>query len=187
MATGVSELRDLFWSDVDAWARLWLRGEGRNAGRHGGRAWVVALHLLWTHLGLRAALLYRLSHVLHRRGVRVLPQMLSRLNVMLHGFDIPASVEIGPGLYIPHPVGTVVMAERIGARCTLVSCVTVGMRHEPSFPTLGDDVYVGAGARILGDVTVGDGARIGANAVVLHDVPPQAAAVGVPARILPAK
>ena len=105
---------------------------------------------------------------------------------MLHGLDIPPSVPIGPGLYIPHPVGTVVMANHIGSHVTLVSCVTIGLRKEVAFPTLGDHVYVGAGARILGPINVGNNVTIGANAVVLRDVPDNSVAVGVPASIRPA-
>ena len=140
--------------------------------------------MIWSFLGLRAALLYRISHELHRRRVKMIPQVISRLNVMLHGLDIPAAVPIGPRLYVPHPVGTVVMAAHIGSGVTLVSSVTIGMRREAAFPTLGDNVYVGAGARVLGPVTIGDNVQIGANAVVIEDVPNDCVAVGVPARIL---
>ncbi len=144
---------------------------------------LAMLRVLWSQAGLQATLLYRSANLLHRRGVRVLPQLLSRLNLTLYGLDIPPSVPIGPGLYVPHPVGTVVMAERIGANVTLVSGVTIGMRNEPRFPRIGDNVYVGAGARVLGGVEVGSDVSIGANAVVIHDVPDGATAVGVPARL----
>lgn len=177
-------LLDLIRSDVTAWADIWLP-EGAYRRRAPGL--FVALRLLWQHLGLRAALLYRVSHRLQRKKVRILPQMLSHLNVTLHGFDVPASVEIGPRLYIPHPVGTVIMAERIGHSVTLVSSVTIGMRHGPVFPRIGNNVYIGAGARILGAITIGDNVSIGANAVVLTDVPRDSIAVGVPARIQPAQ
>jgi serine O-acetyltransferase len=109
---------------------------------------------------------------------------LRRLNITLHGLDIVPTVPIGGGLYLPHTVGTVVMAQSIGRNVTLVSNVTIGMRHQAAFPIIGNDVYIGAGARVLGPITVGDGAVIGANAVVLCDVPPHATAVGVPARII---
>jgi serine O-acetyltransferase len=174
-------LRQLVRSDVEQWLRIW-RPDLRPAH---GAATRTGLRFVWTHAGLQATLLFRASQVLHRRGVPVLPQLLWRLNIMLFGLDIPPAVDIGPGLYIPHPVGTVVMARGIGARVTLVSGITVGMRRGGDFPTLGDDVYVGAGARILGSITVGSGARIGANAVVLRDVPDGAAAVGIPATVRP--
>ena len=172
-----------FWSlaasDIGAWAELWLRQRDQRRAP----SLATCFRLLWTYVGLRATVLYRLSHALHRRGVSGVPQSLWRMNIMLHGLDIPPSVEIGPHLYIPHPVGTVVMASRIGRRATLVSGVTIGMRNELAFPVIGDDVFVGAGARVLGGITVGDDVSIGANAVVLADVPSHSVAVGVPARV----
>jgi serine O-acetyltransferase len=148
-------------------------------------SFLTGLRFAWTQLGLRATILYRVSHALHRSGIRVLPGIVGRLNAMLHGIDIPPSVPIGPGLYIPHPFGTVVMARRIGAGTTLVSCVTIGMRNEPTFPVIGDNVYVSAGARVLGGITIGNNVAIGANAVVLRDVPDDHVAVGVPATARP--
>ena len=177
-----------FWalalSDVEAWADLWWPTRRRdNALRRA----VVAVRLLYSFAGLRASWVYRASHALYRRRIPMLPQMLWRLNIGLHGLDIPPVVPIGPRLYIPHPVGTVVMAASIGSGCTLVSGVTIGMRSEVRFPTLGDGVYVGAGARVLGGIRVGSGVRIGANAVLLRDAPDGSVAVGVPAKILPAR
>lgn len=173
--------RELLLSDVRAWEGIWLQPDALRK-RH--RRFEAA-RLVWAYPGLRATLLYRLSFVLFRARVRVLPQMLCRLNTMLHGLDIPSSVEIGPGLYIPHPVGTVIMARRIGSRVTIVSAVTIGLRNGPPIPTIGDDVYIGAGARILGGIKIGNRARIGANAVVLQDVPDDYVAVGVPASVRP--
>jgi serine O-acetyltransferase len=174
--------RALVRGDIEAWTKIWRgpSGEDTVSLRHG-------LKLVWTQCGLRATLLFRLSHALWRSHIPMLPGMVARLNLTLHGLDIPPSVEIGPGLYIPHPVGTVVMAQRVGANVSLVSAITIGMRATPDFPVIGDGVFVGAGARILGAIIVGAGANIGANAVVLKDVPPGATAVGVPARILASK
>lgn len=173
-------LWELIGSDVAAWMRVW----DANWTPDKGVPTRTALRLIWNYVGLRATVLYRLSQVMLNRGVKVLPQMIGRFNIVLYGLDIPPRTPIGPGLYIPHPVGTVVTAERIGANCTLVSGITIGMREGNRFPTLGDNVYVGAGARILGPLTIGDNARIGANAVVLKDVPADSTAVGVPAKIL---
>ena len=169
----------LMGGDILAWALIWCGPQAAD-----GVTLRDAVRLVWNQSGLRATLLFRVSHALWRSHVPALPGMVARLNLMLHGLDIPPSVEIGPGLYVPHPVGTVVMAKRLGARVSLISGITIGMRATPIFPLLGDDVFVGAGARILGDIVIGDGANIGANAVVLKDVPPGATAVGVPARIL---
>jgi serine O-acetyltransferase len=131
-------------------------------------------------------MLYRLSHALHKLGIPFLPGMVSRMNISMHGFDVPSDVEIGPGLYVPHPVGVVIYARRLGANITLISAITIGMGRTLDFPVLEDEVFVGTGARILGGITVGKGAKIGANAVVLKDVPPGATAVGVPAKIVAA-
>jgi serine O-acetyltransferase len=98
-----------------------------------------------------------------------------------------ACSEIGPGLFIQHGFATIVAARRVGRNCWINQQVTIGFTRPEERPSIGDDVFVYAGAKVLGDVTVGDGAVVGANAVVLEDVPPGATAVGVPARILPPK
>lgn len=92
--------------------------------------------------------------------------------------------KVGPGLFVSHGQGTVLAAQRIGANCHVHQGVTVGWdyRGERS-PIIGDNVFIGAGAKVLGAVTVGDGARIGANSVVTIDVPAGATAVGVPATV----
>ena len=90
---------------------------------------------------------------------------------------------VGPGLYIPHPRGMVLMARRIGANCSFIHACTLGMREAWEFPVLGDAVFVGAGARVLGGIRLGDGCSVGANAVVIKDVPAGATAVGVPATV----
>ncbi|TMC54455.1 MAG: hypothetical protein E6J20_04450 [Chloroflexi bacterium] len=103
--------------------------------------------------------------------------------MLLFGLEIGPAVPIGPGLYIPHPYGSVVIAEAVGANATFIHAVTIGMRNEWEFPLIGDGVFVGAGARVLGAVRLGNGCSVGANAVVIHDVPAGATAVGVPATV----
>jgi serine O-acetyltransferase len=95
--------------------------------------------------------------------------------------------DIGPGLFIQHGFATIVAARRLGADCWINQQVTIGFDRPESRPTLGDNVAVYAGAKVLGEVHLGDGSRVGANAVVLTDVPPGHTAVGNPARILPPK
>ena len=94
-----------------------------------------------------------------------------------------ATPHIGPGLVISHGNGTILTAESIGRNCWVHHEVTIGWEYGTGKPTIGNDVFVGVGAKILGSVNVGDGARIGANAVVVDDVPVGGTAVGVPARI----
>jgi len=139
------------------------------------------IRLLWRHPQLWANAIYRASRWCHVRNIRLFPALLERLNMVLFGLEIGPAIDIGPGLYIAHTYGTVLIAERIGANATFIHAVTVGMRNEWEFPVIGDGVYVGAGARVLGAVRLGDGCTIGANAVVIHDVPAGATAVGVPA------
>jgi serine O-acetyltransferase len=105
-----------------------------------------------------------------------------------YGISIPREAKIGPGLFIGHFGGIVVHpCARIGANCNLSHDVTLGQincgKHK-GFPTVGRNVYIGPGARVLGNVNVGDGSAIGANAVVLNDVEPNGVAVGIPARVV---
>lgn len=103
------------------------------------------------------------------------------------GLDLSGTA-IGPGLFISHGQGTILSAERIGANLWVHQGVTVGWDYQGARrPVIGDNVFIGAGAKVLGDITVGDGARIGANAVVVGDVPAGATAVGNPAQIRPAR
>jgi len=101
------------------------------------------------------------------------------------GSDIPLGTAIEGGLLLPHPHGVVVHGEaRIGPNCLLMQNVTIGVGSRPGVPVLEGHVDVGAGAAILGGIRIGAHARIGANAVVLHDVPAGATAVGIPARLV---
>jgi serine O-acetyltransferase len=103
------------------------------------------------------------------------------------GLDL-SGTPIGPGLFISHGQGTILSAERIGANLQVHQGVTVGWDYRGARrPVIGDNVFIGAGAKVLGAIEIGDGALIGANAVVMCDVPAGATAVGIPARIrLPA-
>jgi serine O-acetyltransferase len=112
------------------------------------------------------------------------------LNVLIFGIEVSPQVQIGGGLFLPHTVGTVIGAERIGENCTILQGVTLGT-SEPDMgftverrPIVGANVLIGAGAKVIGRIVIGDHAKIGANAVVLRDVPAHALAVGVPATIV---
>lgn len=178
MAQQDSVEQGTFSADLQRWIDLWTNHPGQKG------TLLERARLIWEHQPLHATALFRLSSLCSRRGIPLLPGILRRINMSLYGLDIVPGVRIGGGLYMPHTVGTVIMARHIGRNVTLVSNITIGMRNEPGFPTIGDNVFIGAGARVLGSITIGDGASIGANAVVLTDVPPGATAVGVPARIL---
>ena len=118
--------------------------------------------------------------VVLRKIARVKHNVLS----VLTASDIDPNAELGEGLKLPHPNGVVIHPDvRIGRNCMIMQQVTLGQRSVQAAPVLGDGVYVGAGAKLLGAIFIGDGAAIGANAVVLQDVPAGCTAVGVPARI----
>ena len=144
----------------------------------------TVLRLFWQHLPLRAMALFRMASWFKRHGLPFLPGFLQRAIYQRYGLEIPSGADIGGGLYIAHPVGTVLMPARIGRNCSVVASVVIGMRHEWAFPEIGDNVYIGAGARILGGIRVGNDVSVGANAVVIHDVPDGATVVGIPARVI---
>ena len=102
------------------------------------------------------------------------------------GIEIGKDVTLGHGVYFVHPLGIVIGGNaRIGNRVRFYGNNTIGTAKDNGYPSIEDDVWIGAGARILGPVTVGARSQVGANAVVLEDVPPDSVAVGIPARILP--
>ena len=158
-------------------------------GRHSP---VSTLALLIACLNPRMApvVLLRLSEFFHAHHLGVLAKIFSMLNVVIFGIETSPQVKIGGGLFLPHTVGTVIGAERIGDNCTIMQGVTLGA-SEPDMgftasmrPVIGNDVFIGAGAKVIGRVHVGDHAKIGANAVVLRDVPAHGVAVGVPATVV---
>lgn len=132
----------------------------------------------------------RYQHWRKRGGVLAkivcpLIQLRHKFWSVITGADIPLQCKIGGGLLIPHPNGIVIHpGATIGVNCLIFQQVTIGMVECDRAPVIGGHVDIGAGAKILGDITVGAHARIGANAVVLADVPEGAVAVGVPARIV---
>jgi len=140
--------------------------------------------LLYRHLPLRAMAWFRLGSWCKRRGIPGLPGIIQRRIYRRYGLEISCGADIGGGLYIPHPVGTVIAVRRMGSNCSIIAAATLGMRNKWEFPEIGDNVFIGAGARILGGITVGDGAVVGANAVVIESVPAGATVAGVPARVI---
>lgn len=133
----------------------------------------------------------RCAQVLHASGWLRTSKLFSLLNVILFGMEVPATLDIGPGLIVTHTHGIVLGAAAIGRNVTIYQQVTLGaleadFQFDPSLrPIIEDDVVLAAGAKVLGGVRVGSGSTVGANAVVLCDVPPQHIAVGVPARVQP--
>lgn len=147
-----------------------------------------ALEVVLCYPSFRAVRSHRRAHWLWMHGMKLLARMLSQRSRHRTGIEIHPGATIGEGLFIDHGMGVVIgETTEIGNNVTLYQNVTlggtgkeVGKRH----PTLGDNVVVGAGARVLGPFTVGEGAKIGASAVVLKEVPPYCTVVGNPGRIV---
>lgn len=138
---------------------------------------------------LQVVLVYRLQAWLRSKRVPLLPNLCRRLTMLLAGVSIGDRVSVGPGLLMNHGHVVIDGTTSIGPLCSVAPFVTIGLNTggpDVSFagPTIGKFVFIGTGAKLLGPITIGDNARIGANAVVLSDVPADATAVGVPARIL---
>lgn len=144
--------------------------------------------VLLLYSGLHALIYYRLAHRLFLHRHFILARWLSQHAKFTTGIEIHPGATIGKGLFIDHGTGVVIgETAEVGDYCTLYQGVTLGgtgkdkgKRH----PTLGNNVMVGAGAKVLGPLKVGDNAKIGANALVLSEVPANATAVGVPARVV---
>jgi serine O-acetyltransferase len=144
--------------------------------------------VLLLYSGLHAVTYYRISHWLFRHKRFILARMVSQHAKFTTGIEIHPGATIGRGLFIDHGTGVVIgETAELGDYCTLYQGVTLGgtgkdkgKRH----PTLGNYVMVGAGAKVLGPVVIGDNAKVGANALVLLNVPSDATAVGVPARVV---
>lgn len=144
--------------------------------------------ILLTYSGLHAVFIYRIAHRLHVNNFKTAARALSQLGRLITGIEIHPGAKIGKNLFIDHGAGVVIgETAEIGDNCILYQGVTLGgtgkgkgKRH----PTLGNNVMVGCGAKVLGPFTVGDNAKIAANAVVLDAVPANATAVGVPARVV---
>ncbi|MBQ4064497.1 MAG: serine O-acetyltransferase [Clostridia bacterium] len=138
--------------------------------------------------GFHAVIAYRIAHALHVKGYVLPARLISQTAKFFTGIEIHPGAKIGRGLFIDHGSGVVIgETAEIGDNCTLYQGVTlggtgkdIGKRH----PTLGNNVMVGAGAKILGPFKVGDNCKIAANAVVLSEVPADSTAVGIPARVV---
>jgi serine O-acetyltransferase len=143
------------------------------------------LALLYRYMPLRAMAWFRFGCWCKRNQIPFLPGYVQRQIYARYGLEISAGADIGGGLYIAHPIGTVISVKRMGRNCSIIAAVTIGMRNEWKFPEIGDEVFIGAGARVLGGITIGDNAVIGANAVVIHNVAERVTVVGIPARAIP--
>lgn len=145
--------------------------------------WTAVLKVLLTD-GTPAMVLYRLMQWSRRWYLFPLEWLFNKLNAVCCNCIIGRGAEFGPGLVLIHSTGVVINGRvRGGSNVLIEHQVTIGADRRRS-PVIGSDVFIGAGAKVLGAVVVGDGARIGANAVVVQDVPPHTTVVGIPARVV---
>lgn len=169
----MSSLLSLIASDVRAKARWCYQDAG----------WRAVLKTLATD-GTMAMILYRLMQWSRRWRLTPLEMLCNKLNAICCNCIIGRGAEFGSGFVLIHATGVVINGEvHGGANVFLEHQVTIGAERRHA-PILGDDVFIGAGAKIIGSLYVGDGARVGANAVVLHDVPEHTTVVGIPARVV---
>jgi len=151
-----------------------------------------ALHstfeLFFNYPGLWALFFYRIAHPLYHRGLRFLPRFISAIGLFLTTIDIHPAATLGRRVFIDHGVGVVIgETATIGDDVIIYQQVTLGgvstskgKRH----PTLGNNVVIGAGSKVLGNITIGENSKVGANSVVVKDVPADSTAIGIPARVL---
>ena len=149
------------------------------------------VNVILTYPGFHAICLHRIAHLLHRLYIPVIPHILMWVGRFLTGIEIHPAAKIGGSFFIDHGFGVVIgETAEIGKNVTLFQGVTlggtgneIGKRH----PTLGNNVVIGAGAKVLGGIAIGNNVYIGANAVVLHPVPDDCTVVGVPGRCVKQK
>ncbi len=145
---------------------------------------VSTFEILTSWAGVQALLAHRVAHVLDGAGVPLAPRAIAYMTRSVTGVEIHPAARIGDGFFIDHGAGVVIgETAEIGERVTLYQGVTLGgtgFQRGKRHPTLGDNVTVGSGAKLLGPIAVGDGAKIGANTVVVEDVPPGTTVVGNP-------
>lgn len=148
----------------------------------------TSLEVILAYSGLHAVIFHRIAHWFYLKKFFLVARLISQFSRFLTGIEIHPGAKIGKGLLIDHGSGVVIgETAEIGDNCLIYQGVTLGgtgKEHGKRHPTLGNNVMVGSGARVLGPFKVGDNAKIAANAVVLEEVPENSTAVGVPARIV---
>jgi len=146
------------------------------------------LEIVLCYAGLHAVWNHRINHWLWNHGMRLLARWFAQLNRFFTGIEIHPGAVIGEGFFIDHGMGVVIgETSIIGKNVTIFHGVTLGgvsAQKGKRHPTIEDEVVIGAGAKILGNITIGSCSRIGANAVVVKDVPCDSVVVGVPGRIV---
>jgi serine O-acetyltransferase len=146
------------------------------------------LVVFFTYPGFHARQYHRVAHRLHRWGFRGPARLVSNVSRFLTGIEIHPGAKIGEGFFIDHGMGVVIgETSEIGDNVTLHQGVTLGgtsTQRVKRHPTLKDNVMVGVGAQLIGDITIGENSKVGAGSVVIDSVPPNATVVGVPGRVV---
>ncbi len=146
------------------------------------------IEVLTSYPGIKAILLHRISHFFHKLGMPFVPRYISDIARELTAIEIHPGAEIGSEFFIDHGAGVVIGETAIiGNNVTMYAGVVLGgtnLKQGKRHPTIGNNVVIGTGAKVLGPITVGDNVRIGANSVVIHNVPEGSVVVGVPGRIV---
>lgn len=146
------------------------------------------LEVILCYPGLHAIFIYRFAHRLHKWHIPIIPRLLSNIARIFTGIEIHPAAVIGKRFFIDHGEGIVIGETTvIGDNVLLYQQVTLGGTGKDTgkrHPTLGNNVIVGAGAKVLGNITIGDNVRIGAGSVVIEDVEPHSTVVGVPGRVV---
>lgn len=146
------------------------------------------LEVILCYPGLQALVLHRFSHRLYNLGLPLIPRVMSHIGRFLTGIEIHPGATIGKGVFIDHGMGVVIGETAIiGDYCLIYQGVTLGGTGKQSgkrHPTLGENVVVGAGVKVLGNISIGHDVRIGAGSVVLRDVPADCTVVGIPGRVV---
>lgn len=146
-----------------------------------------AVEVMLTYSGFHAIIIHKITHTLLEARIPLLPRLISQIGKAITGIEIHPGAKIGKGFFIDHGMGVVIGETTIiGNNVTLFQGVTLGgtgKQRGKRHPTLGNNVVVGTGAKILGNIKIGDNVNVGANAVVIRDVPPNSTVVGVPGRV----
>ncbi len=146
------------------------------------------LEIILCYPGLHAVWLHRSAHWFWNRGLRLIGRFISHLNRFLTGIEIHPAARLGPGLFIDHGMGVVIgETSEVGENLTIYQGVTLGgtsLERKKRHPTIGNNVIIGSGAKILGPFMVGDNSKIGSGSVVVKEVPPDSVVVGVPGRVI---
>jgi serine O-acetyltransferase len=152
------------------------------------RGFWAPLEIVFTYAGFHAILCHRIAHFLWKLKIPFIPRLISQIARLFTGIEIHQAAQIGEGFFIDHGMGVVIGETAVvGDDCVLFQGVTLGgtgKERGKRHPTLGNNVMVSAGAKILGNIKIGDNCKIGAQAVVLKDVPSNCTVVGVPGRIV---